>query len=123
MTAPRKIVINGCGECPISWYCPNADIAMFSRKVDIQNKCPLPQDTQPESPALLQPPRVSDSQLVAVSQTITMLDARDYPPPNGKILCGSARKFGTTVIGRFDASAHDCWLPMPKFPDSLKGRR
>ena len=151
MTIIRKIVIADCDDCPHSdhnggfgrvayipvcrkagreppWK-PESDRYGFVsawREPGIPDWCPLQADaaSQPDSPALLQPPRASDTQPVAVSHTVTMLDAREFKPPKDrKILCGSARKFGTTVIGHFDPRAHDCWFPMPKFPDSLKGRR
>lgn len=51
-----------------------------------------------------------------------MLDAIIYPPPkHQQVLCGSV-KWGTTVKGYFDQAHHDCWLPMPRLPDSVKER-
>lgn len=51
-----------------------------------------------------------------------MLDAASHPPPkHQQVLCGSV-KLGTTVKGYFDPKHHDCWLPMPKFPESVKNR-
>ena len=51
-----------------------------------------------------------------------MLDAAIHPPPkHQQVLCGSM-KYGTTIKGVFDPKHHDCWLPMPKFPESVKNR-
>jgi len=51
-----------------------------------------------------------------------MLDATIHPPPkHQQVLCGSIR-YGTTIKGVFDTKHHDCWLPMPRFPDSVKER-
>lgn len=51
-----------------------------------------------------------------------MLDATITPPPkHQQVLCGSM-KYGTTIKGVFDSKHHDCWLPMPKFPESVKNR-
>lgn len=51
-----------------------------------------------------------------------MLDATITPPPkHQQVLCGSM-KYGTTIKGVFDTKHHDCWLPMPRFPDSVKER-
>ena len=51
-----------------------------------------------------------------------MLDATIHPPPkHQQVLCGSM-KYGTTIKGVFDPVHHDCWLPMPKFPESVKER-
>lgn len=51
-----------------------------------------------------------------------MLDAVIHPPPkHQQVLCGSMR-YGTTVKGVFNPKHHDCWLPMPKFPESVKER-
>ena len=51
-----------------------------------------------------------------------MLDPTIYPPPkHQQVLCGSMRH-GTTIKGVFDPKHHDCWLPMPKFPESVKER-
>ena len=51
-----------------------------------------------------------------------MLDAAITPPPkHHMVLCGSIR-YGTTVKGVFNPEHHDCWLPMPRFPDSVKER-
>lgn len=129
---------------------PEADRYGFvraRREPGIPDWCPLQEDaaSQPESfmlnqvqpraldmqvfgrscrPDGFKPQAASDTQPVAVSHTITLLDAREFKPPKDKkILCGSALRFGTTVIGLFDGRAHDCWLPMPGFPASLKGRR
>lgn len=46
----------------------------------------------------------------------TMINAKDSTPPKGAlVLCGSV-KSGTTVIGYFDPSYHDCWFPLPRHP-------
>lgn len=51
-----------------------------------------------------------------------MLDAAITPPPKHQmVLCGSIR-YGTTVKGVFNPAHHDCWLPMPRFPESVKER-
>ena len=51
-----------------------------------------------------------------------MLDAAIHPPPkHQQVLCGSIR-YGTTIKGVFNPAHHDCWLPMPKFPESVKER-
>ena len=51
-----------------------------------------------------------------------MLDATIHPPPKHQmVLCGSIR-YGTTIKGVFNPAHHDCWLPMPKFPESAKER-
>lgn len=51
-----------------------------------------------------------------------MLDAAIHPPPkHQQVLCGSIR-YGTTVKGVFNPAHHDCWLPMPRFPESVKER-
>ena len=51
-----------------------------------------------------------------------MLDAAITPPPkHQQELCGSM-KYWTTIKGVFDPKHHDCWLPMPKFPESVKER-
>lgn len=58
---------------------------------------------------------------VAVGDYV-MLDAAIHPPPkHQQVLCGSMR-YGTTVKGVFNPAHHDCWLPMPKFPESVKNR-
>ena len=65
--------------------------------------------------------RVSLDRKVAVGDYV-MLDAAIHPPPKHQmVLCGSV-KWGTTVKGYFDPAHHDCWLPMPKFPESVKER-
>lgn len=144
----RKIVINDCNKC---WYRANRpcygvgeglfpvcgktgdplpfDMRIYTdgRQRAIQSPgipywCPLPADSP--AAAEIQPERAGATQPVAVSSAFTLLDAREFPPPKGKkILCGSAVRFGTTVIGLFDHKGHDCWLPMPGFPDSLKKMR
>ena len=58
---------------------------------------------------------------VAVGDYV-MLDATIHPPPkHQQVLCGSMR-YGTTIKGVFNPKHHDCWLPMPKFPESVKNR-
>lgn len=53
---------------------------------------------------------------------VVMHDHRVTPAPKGVIvLCGNT-ELGTTVRGVFDERMHDCWYPMPKFPDSCKER-
>lgn len=53
---------------------------------------------------------------------VVMYDHRTTPAPKGVIvLCGNT-ELGTTVRGVFDERMHDCWYPMPKFPDSCKAR-
>ena len=65
--------------------------------------------------------RVSKDRTMLVGDYV-MLDALEYPPPRGvQLLCGSVR-YGTTVKGYFDPKHHDCWLPMPQFPESCKER-
>lgn len=148
----RKIVIEECAQCPNSdhqgGFGPVAYIPVcrkagrnlpYDTKVGFGNIvrarqvggipswCLLEKNT-PSQPAAdsIQHPRAGDTQPVAVSQTLTMLDAREFPPPIGvKILCGSTRT-GITVVGHFDPSGpagHDCWLPLPAFPASLKRMR
>ena len=57
-----------------------------------------------------------------VSTDVVMYDHRVTPAPKGVIvLCGNT-ELGTTVRSVFDEKAHDCWYPMPKFPDSCKTR-
>lgn len=123
-----------CGRCgdmlPFDVLYDAAGIMRAKKHPGIPDWCPLQADaeSQPESfvlrPDGFKSQAASDTQPVAVSHTVTLLDAREFKPPNNKkILCGSARKFGTTVIGHFDQRAHDCWFPMPGFPASLKGRR
>ena len=51
---------------------------------------------------------------------IEMIDAKENPPPrHDKSICGNS-ELGVTTIGLFMHGFHDCRLPMPKFPQSLK---
>ena len=53
---------------------------------------------------------------------VVMHDHRTTPAPKGVIvMCGNT-ELGTTVRGVFDERMHDCWYPMPKFPESCKER-